>query len=91
MNLGLNGLSMKNISMAEKSKLQQVGFRLPEKLVNKIDSEAEKNYRDRTGEIIHALVSYYDLEAEKEEIINIIDKMSKKIEVLEKEVQGLKE
>ena len=79
------------MAMGEKGKLQQVGFRLPEKLVQKIDAEAERNYRDRTGEIIHALKSYYEMEDEKQQFYDAIEEFHTKIEVLENEVKHIKE
>lgn len=63
---------------------------MPKKLVEKIDAEAEKNYRDRTGEIINAIMGYYQLEKEKKEILEIMGELSKKVEALEKEVNKLK-
>lgn len=78
------------ISMATKSELKPVGFRLPLKLVEQIDKEAENNFRDRTGEIVHAITEYYKFESEKKEILKLVKEMTDRIVILEKEVEDLK-
>lgn len=69
---------------------RQIGIRLPIDILKLVDQSAEKNERDRTREITHALRQHYQQEEDKKEILEIIEDLTKKVESLEKEVQEMK-
>lgn len=86
-------------------KKHQITVRLPAKLIEEIDELSNVHQTDRTTEILRAceiyveqvkdidseeIQKYYDYRKEKAKIFDLIGKMSKKIEALEKEVEDLK-
>lgn len=69
---------------------KQVGFRLNSKLLEKIDQEAELNYRDRTEEITNAISGYYKINAEREALVVRLSALTERVDRLEKEFEILK-
>ena len=69
---------------------KQVGFRLNNKLLEKIDQEAELNYRDRTEEITNAISGYYKINAEREALVVRLAALTERVSRIEKELQELK-
>ncbi len=69
---------------------KQVGFRLNSKLLEKIDQEAELNYRDRTEEITNAISGYYKINAEREALVVRLSALTERVDRLEKDIEILK-
>jgi len=69
---------------------KQVGFRLNNRLLEKIDYEAELNYRDRTEEITNALSGYYKINAERDSIMARLSVLTERVDRIEKELEELK-